>query len=161
MEKEIKIKVPEGYEVDKEKSTFECIKFKPIKEAETYDDVAIELFSGKECYFIDERRNVRHITEYEGLVNEPNNCVTEKQAEKLLAINRLMNVAYYLNKGWEPDWTTFHQPKFYIAIENGCIKINKTLLCQCSVVVFPFRESAKRAVEILGEETIRKALGDY
>lgn len=30
MEKEIKITPPEGYEIDKENSTFECIKFKPI-----------------------------------------------------------------------------------------------------------------------------------
>lgn len=29
--KEIKIVPPEGYEIDKENSTFECIKFKPIK----------------------------------------------------------------------------------------------------------------------------------
>lgn len=28
---EVKIKVPEGYEIDKENSTFECIKFKPIQ----------------------------------------------------------------------------------------------------------------------------------
>ena len=26
--KELKIQVPEGYEIDKENSTFECIKFK-------------------------------------------------------------------------------------------------------------------------------------
>lgn len=30
MTKEIKITPPEGYEIDKENSTFECIKFKPI-----------------------------------------------------------------------------------------------------------------------------------
>lgn len=29
--KEIKINIPEGYEIDKENSTFECIKFKPSK----------------------------------------------------------------------------------------------------------------------------------
>ena len=29
--KELKIQVPDGYEIDKENSTFECIKFKPIK----------------------------------------------------------------------------------------------------------------------------------
>lgn len=28
--KEIKISVPDGYEIDKENSTFECIKFKPV-----------------------------------------------------------------------------------------------------------------------------------
>lgn len=29
--KEIKINIPKGYEIDKENSTFECIKFKPKK----------------------------------------------------------------------------------------------------------------------------------
>lgn len=29
--KEVKIQVPDGYEIDKENSTFECVKFKPIK----------------------------------------------------------------------------------------------------------------------------------
>ena len=30
MEKELKIVPPEGYEIDKENSTLECIKFKPL-----------------------------------------------------------------------------------------------------------------------------------
>lgn len=34
--KEMKIVPPEGYEIDKENSTFECIKFKPIEIAKTY-----------------------------------------------------------------------------------------------------------------------------
>ena len=37
--KEVKIQAPEGYEIDKENSTFECIKFKPIKRYITYEDV--------------------------------------------------------------------------------------------------------------------------
>lgn len=37
--KEVKIQAPEGYEIDKENSTFECIKFKPIKRYITYGDV--------------------------------------------------------------------------------------------------------------------------
>ena len=37
METEIRIQVPEGMEIDKENSTFECIKFKP-KEI-TYVDI--------------------------------------------------------------------------------------------------------------------------
>lgn len=161
MEKEVKIQVPEGYEIDEENSTFKCIKFKPIKEAKTYDDVAIELFSGKGCYFIDGRGNVRHITEYDGLVNEPNNCVTEKQAEKLLAINKLMNVTHYLNKDWKPNWRDFYQYKSYLYIRDGNIKVDCTVAIQDNIVVFPDEKTAKKAIEILGEETIRKALGDY
>ena len=38
--KEVKIEIPQGYEIDNEKSTLECIKFKPIKKDITYNDVA-------------------------------------------------------------------------------------------------------------------------
>ena len=38
MEKEIKIQVPDGYEIDTEKSTLECIKFKEKKEVKTWVD---------------------------------------------------------------------------------------------------------------------------
>lgn len=47
---EIKITVPEGYEIDKENSTFECIKFK--KKGLTYKDVAEKLFKNKKTYFL-------------------------------------------------------------------------------------------------------------
>lgn len=36
--KEVKINVPEGYEIDKENSTFECIKFKKIDDIKTWED---------------------------------------------------------------------------------------------------------------------------
>ena len=36
--KEVKIQAPKGYEIDKENSTFECVKFKPIvKKNITYE----------------------------------------------------------------------------------------------------------------------------
>ena len=38
MEKELKIQVPEGYEIDEENSTFGCIKFKEKKEIRTWED---------------------------------------------------------------------------------------------------------------------------
>ena len=38
MEKEIKIQVPDGYEIDEENSTFGCIKFKEKKEIRTWED---------------------------------------------------------------------------------------------------------------------------
>ena len=43
--KEVKIQAPEGYEIDKENSTFECIKFKSIiKKNITYRDICEYLF---------------------------------------------------------------------------------------------------------------------
>ena len=37
--KELRIGVPEGYEIDKENSTFECIKFKKKQEIKTWNDL--------------------------------------------------------------------------------------------------------------------------
>ena len=38
MEKEVRIQVPEGMQIDKENSTFECIKFKPIEKKRWRDN---------------------------------------------------------------------------------------------------------------------------
>lgn len=160
MEKEIKIQVPEGYEIDEKNSTFECIKFKPIKKVETYDDVARELFLNKKAYFTDVHGKILDVTMRNDYC-EPNNCVTRKQAEKLLAINKLMNVASYLNKDWKPDWENGKENKYYIYLNNNIIGIFATSTIHSDVAFFPDRETAKRAIEILGEETIRLALGDY
>lgn len=57
--KEIKIQVPKGYEIDKENSTFECIKLKPIeksieKEKDiTYEDGCNTLFTSNTGYYED------------------------------------------------------------------------------------------------------------
>lgn len=91
------IKVPEGYEIDKENSTLECIKFKPIKKELTYKDVVEELFSNT-CYYTDARGKITAPT---GLIigkEYKNNAATKKQLERVLALNQLLNIAEYYNK---------------------------------------------------------------
>ena len=51
--KEVKIQIPEGYEIDKENSTFERIKFKPIKKGITYRKICDNLFSREPAYAAD------------------------------------------------------------------------------------------------------------
>lgn len=152
--KELKIQVPEGYEIDKDNSTFEYIKFKP--KTLTYKDIAKELFLNNEMYFIN--NNSKIIYAGGGSINyeKSNNCTSRKQAEKLLAINKLMNIAKYLNGDWKPA----------SGKKNFCITIN----CANEVAVtwtdnhhlsfdiyFRSEAAAKQAIKILGEETIRLA----
>lgn len=94
MEKEIKITPPEGYEIDKENSTFDCIKFKSVKKVLTYEDVAKKLFYKKEAAYINYKGEV-DIFDCDKSYPHANNCTSEKQAQKLLAINKLMNVCVF------------------------------------------------------------------
>lgn len=94
--KELKIEAPKGYEIDKDHSTFECIKFKPIKKDITYEDVCNNIF--KTCYYTDGRGRITYITEIPNDYKiDKNNATNKRQLEKLLALNQLLNIAEYYN----------------------------------------------------------------
>lgn len=94
--KELKIQVPEGYEIDKENSTFECIRFKSIKKSITYDDVCNSIL--KTGYYTDNRGKIVRVTEYiDDVKIDKNNATNKKQLERLLALNQLFNIAEYYN----------------------------------------------------------------
>lgn len=96
--KELKIQAPEGYEVDKENSTFEYIRFKPIKKDITYDDVCNILFV-TDTYFISDKGLILKKDKWANKINlEKNNSTNIKQLERLLALNQLLNIAEYYNR---------------------------------------------------------------
>jgi hypothetical protein len=156
---EIKITVPEGYEIDKENSTFECIKFK--KKALTYEDVARTLFQGKKTKFFTASgtiaEGVMH-AEYE----YPSNVANASQAERIYALNKLMNAAAYLNEK-TLDWNDYNQKKWHLYYDyrEGALDIAWKNTHQASHVYFDSEAHAKQAIEILGEDTIKTALGVF
>lgn len=108
--KEIKTNVPEGYEIDKENSTFECIKFKPIKNINncSYEDVCKNIFINNTLYFVDRFGNIAMTTiNKEPIIDkesiggkelvDTNNSPTINQLKKFLAANKLANIACYCN----------------------------------------------------------------
>ena len=96
--KELKIQVPEGYEIDEENSTFECIKFKPVKRDITYNDICYSLFEDKNSFFITTSGNITDDTLAWADAIEKNNATNKDQLERLLALNQLLNIAEYYNK---------------------------------------------------------------
>lgn len=96
--KEIKIDIPEGYEIDKENSTFECTKFNLIKNI-TYEDCCKKLFPNYKGFYINAWGEIANIANNFSL--EPstsiNTAPTRHQLKKLLALNQLMNITYYYN----------------------------------------------------------------
>lgn len=129
----------------------------------TYEDVANKLFDSKYTYYI-QRLGIGEDTFSEGSFYEGNAFTSKKQADKLLAINKLMNVSKYLNNGWQPDWSNDEQMKYFIVGkgEKSDITIRMTSKYQSAIVYFKNEELIIKAIEILGEKTIRLALcADY
>lgn len=93
---------------------------------------------------------------------ETDYCMSENQARRLFAINRMMNVAEVLNEGWEADFKNQHQVKYYPYIDNetGEIKADYCLVNR-SMVYFRTPELIQKTVCILGEDMVRLALGVY
>ncbi len=136
--KELKVQVPEGYEIDKENSTFECIKFK--KKSVTIMDI-MDKYGKKRNY------PVKVL------------ATSNTHMHKILAINSLILVAKYLNEGWVPNFNNSKKPKYFIATTSGnTVYIEKIYGLNASVVYFKTNELAQQAINILGEDTIRIAL---
>lgn len=112
----------------------------------SYDDVASKLFIGKDVFRYGKKKP-------EVDFKDPLNCTSERQVVKLLAINKMMNVAKYLNGDWKPDGT-----RYYFEIYSSKLHIETCGDVGADCVFFKDRETAEQALVILGEQTIRDAL---
>ena len=130
---EFKIQIPEGMEIDRENSTFECIKFKP-KEL-TYCDIIKHLSYGYPVF----TSNIEHRLK----------CIT---------FRKLLEVADYLNGDWKSNWNDKTQYKYFITYNNREEKfyirsrwdVNENIIC------FSSKENALKAIEIIGEEELKQ-----
>ena len=132
METEIKIQIPEGMEIDRENSTFECIKFKPKKL--TYIEVSKKF-----------PKNSSVLTNSDHFL-------------KLVTFRKLLEVADYLNGDWKPNWNDRNQYKYFISYnvreEKFYIRsrwdVNENIIC------FSSKENAEKAINIIGVEELKQ-----
>lgn len=146
--KELKIQVPKGYEIDKENSTFKCIKFKPIKKYITYEDVCNTLFMGGTGYFTNLYGEINFSTIKSNRF-DINNATNKKQLKRLLALNQLLNIAEYYNNKTRPEvWWSYRIVYFqdiskYEATE---IRINRNVIFG-NEIIFNQRKDAQAVID--------------
>lgn len=162
--KELKIEAPEGYEVDWENSSKNTIRFKPIKKKITYKDICRELFLDRPSWRLpDSGVPVQSTCTLSANIHHSTISTSNKQLEQLVALNKLMNVAKYLNGDWEPDFTNHTESKYWIDYDSEDLMLSTDFSSyyRNSVVYFKSEELAHKAIEILGEEEVKKALGIF
>jgi len=100
--KQVKIDIPEGYEIDKDNSTFELIKFKEIKKQLPKSWEELKEITGA------------HITKDSAILSDDtcfqtthvnkNIFKTKEQAEAAIALAQLSQLRDVYRQGWVPDW---------------------------------------------------------
>ncbi len=122
---------------------------KPI----TYDEVLKELYYGKTAFWVGSTRISYAITN-KNSYNDINNCASEAQCKRMVAFNKLQNIAKYLNKGWKPDFTADSYP--YTICKNCaggyCFLCNQKH--QIGAIYFKTEELANEAIRLMGEESL-------
>jgi hypothetical protein len=101
--KDLKINAPKGYEIDKDKSTFENIVFKEISKLPS-SFKELENVSG---YYISPESDVIFGRTYQGISFEKRIFKTKKQAEASIALAQLSQLRDVYRQGWEPDWGNY------------------------------------------------------
>ena len=109
--KEMKIQAPEGYEIDREKSTFENIVFK--KEERKLPKKWEDLYEVG-GWFVDFQSDVVTSGSMHTADSVKNRFPTKEEAEACLALAQLCQLRDRYNDGWKPDWTDFTmKPSIY------------------------------------------------
>ena len=119
--KELKIQIPEGYEIDKEKSTFEKIVFKrKDTKPRSWEEYCKNHYG--DYYYISSDSNII------GLGYNPGHCElspiyaknvmpTKELAEAFLAMMQLMSLRQAWIGDWKPDWKNPDIKKWCIIFE--------------------------------------------
>ena len=157
--KEIKINCPEGFEVDKENSTFECIKFKPInKELPKSWEEFCEMYPRKAneaCFsYYGEIGNIDITAGFKRNKLWDKSLLPSKElAEAMLALCQLIQLRDCYNGGWKPDWTIIDGKYTIIILKNtptlDCTwSYNRILAFKTKKLRNKFFENFKDLIEI-------------
>ena len=136
MEKELKIIPPIGYEIDRQKSTFEKIVFKKIPENPKPWQEYCELTKGSYSNYAS-TTNIVYEDRHTGAYNE---FTTKERAEQFVALGKLLQLRDY--------WVKRSKFKDAIGIftwSDGLIVTNNCDINDCSLT-FPTQEMADKFI---------------
>lgn len=123
---QLTINIPEGMEIDIQNSNLKAgvIKFK--KKEIDYLDVCTSLGSDTKLL-----------------------PITTTNCEKVKAIDKLIDIANYYNRGWKPDWGNKDELKFYIAFdaESSYYTVKCRYMMSYNIVYFKNRKDAQAVID--------------
>lgn len=118
----------------------------------TYDYICKELFLNKKTYWLGNfqvNKAISAINNY----NDINNCTSIAQARRMIAFNKLQNIAKYLNGDWKPDFST-PAKKWSIHEEFGDFESVFSVTENDASVYFKSEYAADEAIRLMGKDSL-------
>ena len=134
--KKLKINIPEGYEIDREKSTFEEIIFKKVEDPlaklpKTWEEYCKQT-KGYTSYYGYSINGNTYETKFDGFYNE---FFTKERVKQYVALGKLLQLRDY----WVGDWK-INSDNIYVIYKNVIMAVVHN---NDFPLAFPTREMAK------------------
>lgn len=140
-QKELKIQIPKGYEIDKENSTFEKIVFKKKKQVNTWEDLDLDSIKG---VWINADSKMIYIDKvFENKSTNKNVFRTETYAKSALALAQISQLLPYYDAN--VDWNRLGETKYciYYDVSRRSLLIDK-FVYMIQLLAFNTEAEAKR-----------------
>lgn len=118
----------------------------------TYDDIRKKLFFDKKIYWIGHNR-ISSMPTGGTYYKDINNCTSEAQAKRLLAFNKLQNIAKYLNGDWRPNFC-YIEKKWAIVKEGESFIPKYNQLTNDASVYFKSEQLTNEAIRLMGKDSL-------
>ena len=141
-ERKLKINIPEGYEIDKEKSTFEEIVFKKVEDPlaklpKTWEEYCKQTKDYVSYFWSSPNSIIK--SWFEGFYNE---FMTEERMKQYVALGKLLQLRDYWVSNWKDDSNNSVAVIYHFEGEIVNINVSKKRSLSYSLT-FPTREMAK------------------
>lgn len=124
------INIPEGYEIDKEKSTERQIVLRKTNNRVRSWKEYCDKMKGEDSYCFG--NNWKIYSSKFGCTPALSEFKDKKDVEVLMAFSKLLKLRKDWVGDWKPDWTNIYQPKYAIANSS-----NKLVDCTCREISHP------------------------
>lgn len=119
----------------------------------TYDDICKDLFYNKKAYYLDDSNKISQWTMTSSNYKDFDNCTSVAQVKRVVAFNKLQNIAKYLNKGWKPDFCNTEKKWAIIKSVEGFSPKYIRMINDANVY-FKSKDLANEAIRLMGEESL-------
>ena len=121
---------------------------KPI----TYDDICKKLFCNNKIYWA-YKDGIDSDMASPSNYKDVDNCTSEAQVKRLIAFNKLQNIAKYLNNGWKPNFRSTEE-KWAIVKNGENFSAQYNQLTNDGSVYFKNEDLVNEAIHLMGKDSL-------